>query len=230
MHWSDLLAYLITKWPELLGYVAAFCTLLAYSMTTMIPLRIAGIAANFLFIGFGYFEPSYPPLVLHTLLLPLNSLRLYQMVQLTKKIEAAASGDLSMNWLKPFMTDRSCKAGDILFRKGDVATELYYALSGKYQLEETGITITSGEIVGEIAFVTPGKRRTQTLKCLEDGHLLTIGYPQVRQLYFQNPTFGFYFLQLTSGRLFKNIEKLEAALAQAKASADAKPVVQLSGS
>jgi CRP/FNR family transcriptional regulator, cyclic AMP receptor protein len=230
MHWSDLFAYLIAKWPELLGYVAASCTLVAYSMRTMIPLRIAGITANFLFIGFGYLEPSYPTLVLHTLLLPLNSLRLYQMVQLTKKIEAAASGDLSMNWLKPFMTDQACKAGDILFRRGDVATELYYTLSGKYQLEETGITIPSGEIVGEIAFVMPGEHRTQTLKCLEDGHLLTIGYPQVRQLYFQNPTFGFYFLQLTSGRLFKNIEKLEAALAQAKASAEAKPVVQLGGS
>ena len=54
---------------------------------------------------------------------------------------------------------------------------------------------------------------------VEDGELLTIGYPQIRQLYFQNPTFGFYLLQLTSSRLFKDIEKLEAALARAKSGA-----------
>jgi len=46
--------------------------------------------------------------------------------------------------------------------------------------------------------------------------LLTIGYPQIRQLYFQNSTFGFYLLQLTSSRLFKDIKKLEAAIARAK--------------
>ena len=126
-----------------------------------------------------------------------------------------------MDWLKPFMSHRACKAGEIMFHKGDVATELYYVLSGKYQLEEGRIAIAPGEIVGEIALVAPAGRRTQTLACLEDGDLLTIGYPQIRQLYFQNPTFGFYFLQLTSGRLFKNIEKLEAALVQAKGSAEA---------
>jgi Cyclic nucleotide-binding domain len=219
MRLSELLASLIAKWPELLGYVAAVCVLFAYSMKTMIPLRIAGIAANILFIGYGYLEPSYPSLVLHALLLPLNSLRLHQMVQLTKRIKTAASGDLSISWLKPFMTERKCKAGDILFHKGDVAEELYYTLSGSYQLAETGITILPGELVGEIAFVAPERRRTQTFKCLEDGYLLTISYPQVRQLYFQNPTFGFYFLQLISSRLFKNIESLEAALAQTKGSA-----------
>jgi CRP/FNR family transcriptional regulator, cyclic AMP receptor protein len=225
MHWIEVFAYLTAKWPELLGYVAAFCTLIAYSMKTMIPLRVAGIVANFFFIGYGYLVPAYPALALHILLLPLNSLRLYQMVQLTKKIEAAASSDLSMDWLKPFMSRRACKAGDILFHKGDAATELYYTLSGKYQLEEAGIEIAPGEIVGEIALVAPAGLRTQTLTCLEDGDLLTIGYPQIRQLYFQNPTFGFYFLQLTSGRLFKNIEKLEAALAQAKGSAEAKVTI-----
>jgi CRP-like cAMP-binding protein len=141
------------------------------------------------------------------------------MLQLTKKIEVAAKGDLSMEWLKPFMSKHVCRAGDVLFHKGDAAAELYYALSGKYQLEETGIFVAPGEIVGEIAFVEPHGRRTQTFKCVTDGELLTIGYPQIRQLYFQNPTFGFYFLQLISSRLFKDIEKLEGALARATAGA-----------
>ena len=47
--------------------------------------------------------------------------------------------------------------------------------------------------------------------------LLEITYSQVRQLYFQNPAFGFYFLELTSRRLFENIAKLEAEVAGLRA-------------
>jgi len=36
----------------------------------------------------------------------------------------------------------------------------------------------------------------------------------VKQLYFQNPKFGFYFLQLTSRRLFENVARLEKRLAE----------------
>jgi len=35
-----------------------------------------------------------------------------------------------------------------------------------------------------------------------------------KQLYYQNPTFGFFFLQLTSRRLFDNIKRLESEVAQ----------------
>jgi CRP/FNR family transcriptional regulator, cyclic AMP receptor protein len=51
------------------------------------------------------------------------------------------------------------------------------------------------------------------MECIEDGDLLTIGYPQVKQLYYQNPQFGFYFLRLISQRLFKDIERLEKSAA-----------------
>jgi len=39
-------------------------------------------------------------------------------------------------------------------------------------------------------------------------------YQQVKELYFQNPQFGFYFLRLTSERLFDNIARLEQELAR----------------
>ena len=38
---------------------------------------------------------------------------------------------------------------------------------------------------------------------------MTATYEQVKELYFQNPQFGFYFLRLTSERLFDNIKRLE---------------------
>jgi hypothetical protein len=69
-------------WIEALGYIAAVCTLATYSMKTMIPLRISGIAANCFFIAFGFFGAIYPTLILHVVLLPLNAVRLYQMLHL----------------------------------------------------------------------------------------------------------------------------------------------------
>ncbi|HWH92203.1 MAG TPA: Crp/Fnr family transcriptional regulator, partial [Candidatus Binatia bacterium] len=47
-----------------------------------------------------------------------------------------------------------------------------------------------------------------------DGEVLTASYQQVKELYFQNPQFGFYFLRLTSERLFDNIARLEQELAR----------------
>ena len=197
------------NWTELLGYVAAACTLATYSMRTMIPLRISGIIANCLFIAFGYFGAIYPTLILHLILLPLNSTRLYQMLQLLKKVREASRSDFSMDWLKPYMAMRKYRKGDVLFAKGDTATEMFYTLTGKFRLKETSIEITPGQLVGELGLLAPNHLRTQSLECIEDGEVLTITYDQVTQLYFQNPNFGFYFLQLTTARLFQNYARLE---------------------
>jgi CRP/FNR family cyclic AMP-dependent transcriptional regulator len=93
-------------------------------------------------------------------------------------------------------------------------TEL--VVSGRCQLAESGIDIKPGAVVGELALISPDKTRTQTLECMERGELLEITYGQIKQLYFQNPAFGFYFLELTSRRLFDNIERLEAEVAVAR--------------
>ena len=64
---------------------------------------------------------------------------------------------------------------------------------------------------------TPTRRptgsRTQTLECVENGELLQITYEQAKQLYYQNPQFGFYFIQLCTRRLFQDIARLESQLA-----------------
>jgi CRP-like cAMP-binding protein len=65
-----------------------------------------------------------------------------------------------------------------------------------------------------MGFLSPDHRRTQTLECLEAGEVLSISYDEVRQLYFQNPEFGFYFLRLTSERLFHNMGQMEAEIAR----------------
>jgi CRP/FNR family transcriptional regulator, cyclic AMP receptor protein len=62
--------------------------------------------------------------------------------------------------------------------------------------------------------LAPDQRRSQTLFCVEDASILEMSYDQIKQLYYQNPTFGFYFLKLSTARLFDNIERLERTLAE----------------
>jgi CRP/FNR family transcriptional regulator, cyclic AMP receptor protein len=147
------------------------------------------------------------------------------MLRLIKKVKLASNSDLSMDWLKPFMARRAVATGQILFAKGDDANCMYYTLSGRYRLKELGIELPQGHVVGEMGFMSPDHRRTQTLECLEAGEVLTISYDEVRQLYFQNPEFGFYFLRLASERLFNNMAKMEAEIARLRAStAPAAPI------
>ena len=207
----------VEHWAVALGYVGAALSILASSMRTMIPLRCLGLVTNCVFLVYGGMLGLYPTLIVNGVLLPLNATRLVQMLRLTRKVKAAASCDLSMDWLKPFMTRRTVKAGETLFAKGDEATCMFYTLTGRFRLAEIGLELTPGQVVGEMGLIAPENRRTQSLVCTGDGEVLTISYADLRQLYFQNPEFGFYFLRLTSSRLFQNLASLESEVMRLRA-------------
>jgi len=199
---------------EIIGYLGAAVVICTYSMKTMVPLRIFGMTSNVVLITYGFLGGAYPTLVLHLILLPLNARRLYEMLQLIKRVKSATGGDLSMDWLKPFMSKRPVKAGEVLFEKGHDAEEMFFVVSGRLRLHQIGVDVLPGAVVGEMGLLTHNRKRTQTLECVEDGLVLRISYDKIEELYFQNPTFGFYFLRLTSARLFENIGKLEQTLAE----------------
>jgi CRP/FNR family cyclic AMP-dependent transcriptional regulator len=198
------------------AYVAAALVFLTFYMKTMIPLRIVGICSNCAFIVYGYLDGLYPVLILHLILLPLNGLRLLEMLRLTKQVREAAQTDLKMDWLQPFTATRRFHAGDVLFRKGEPADTMLFVLSGRYRLTELAIDVLPGQVLGELALLAPNNSRTQTVACTEDGEVLQITYEQVQQLYYQNPQFGFYFLQLSTRRLFGDIARLESELVRYK--------------
>ena len=195
-----------------LGFIAGALYITSHYMKTMVPLRICEIASNALFVIYGAMYPSWPTLALYGILVPLNSLRLYEMLTLVRKVRSAAQGDLSMDWLKPFMHKHSYKKGDVLFHKDDHAEEMFYIVSGTCRIKQLGIDLHPGQLVGEMGFLTPEHKRTQTVECTDDVEMLTITYDKVGELYFQNPTFGFYFLRLTSERLLQNVKRLEREL------------------
>jgi hypothetical protein len=197
----------------LIGAVFFVATLVT---KTMVPLRIWSLISNVFFMAFGALATDAKSFILYLLLLPINALRLYQMQKLVKMARSATKGDKSMEWLKPFMTERKYRKGDKLFKKGDAANEMFLTIGGKFLVTEFNIELPPGSLMGELGFLTPNNRRTATIECLEAGHVLTIQYDKLLEIYFQNPEFGYYFLILTSHRLLENNAKLEAVIAQHK--------------
>lgn len=184
------------------------------TMKTMIPLRIFGILYNLVLIGIAIPAHNYFVIAVQLVVLSINVYRLHQMLQLIRDVRKSVNSDLSMDWLKPFMTERICKTGEIIFYKDEKAEDMLYIVSGRFRLVESGIELPVGAIVGELGMLSPSNMRTQTLECIADGQILSVSYSKVEELYVQNPAFGFYFLRLASARLFENIDKLEQRLAQ----------------
>jgi hypothetical protein len=197
----------------LIGSAFFVATLL---MRTMMPLRISNMISNVFFIAFGALGADIKTFLMYLLLLPINGVRLYQMRKLVKMARTATKGDKSMEWLKPFMTERKYRKGDKLFKKGDAANEMFLTIGGKFLVTEFNIELPPGSLMGELGFLTPNNRRTATIECIEAGDVLSIEYDKLLEIYFQNPEFGYYFLILTSQRLLENNAKLEATIAQYK--------------
>ena len=205
------------------GVFSSIFLVASYTMTTMIPLRIFGILTNLVLITFSFTTHNYATMVLHMVLLPLNAYRLNQMLTLVRDVKKSVNSNLSMEWLKPFMTERQCQAGEVLFYKDEKAEDMLYIVSGRFRLVESGIELPVGAIVGELGMLSPSNLRTQTLECIEAGLILSVSYTKVEELYVQNPEFGFYFLRLSSARLFQNLATLEQRLAQQAGAAPAAP-------
>jgi len=201
---------------NMLALVGAAFYVATLLVRTIVPLRVIGIISIVFFIAYGALAGAVATFLLYLLSLPINVIRLRQMLSLVKKARVSAQGDLSMEWLLPFMTPRKFKKGEVLFHKGDVAKEMFYTVSGKFLVKEIGIELPPGRVMGELGFIDPNNRRTGTVESLENGEVLTITYDRLLELYFQNPEFGYYLLRLTAERLMQNTARLETTLSENK--------------
>lgn len=183
---------------------------------TMILLRVSNMISNVFFMAFGALASDIRTFLLSLLLLPINAIRLRQMLNLVKKARNAVQGETSMDWLRPFMTQRKYRQGDVLCKKGDVANEMFLTVSGKFLVTEIGVELPPGSLMGELGFLTPDNRRTATIECTEAAQVLTITYDRLLELCFQNPQFGYYFLVLTSQRLLQNMARQVGIIEQNK--------------
>lgn len=200
------------SYAEFFGIGAALASLYAANSRTIIPLRIAAIIANVLAIIYSSMHGSYPTLVLNSILLPLNTWRLYGMIKLIRDIDAAAKTDMNAEWLLPYMRPVSFAAGDILMRRGETADSALYVVSGDVEIVELGKTVGPGALIGEIGLFAPDGLRIATVRARTDVSAARIDHDRFKQLYFQNPDFGLRLLHLIVGRLQENNELPRATM------------------
>ena len=189
---------------DLFGVAAALASLYAAHSKTMIPLRWAGIAANALAIVYSSLHGTWPTLVLHAILLPTNAWRLYAMLRLIGDIDRAIKGDLNADWLLPYARPKTFRPGDVMMARGDYATAAFYVVAGEVEIPELQQRFAKGTLLGEIGLFTPDGRRTMTVRCVTEVHAAVLDYDRFKELYFQNPQFGFRLLQMIVARMQTN--------------------------
>lgn len=199
--------------PEVFGYIAAGLVLATFSMRTMLPLRIVGIASNLAFMVYGLLAGLLPVLILHAVLLPLNVYRFIEMWRLIREIQNAAGGKDGLQALLPFMSTVEHPAGATLFKLGDEADDMYLLTAGRIRLPEFHVEIGPGETVGEIGMFSPSARRMTTAVCAEDCKLQRITRERLRELVYQNPRIGFSLIGVVTARLLEDVDLLKRQLA-----------------
>jgi hypothetical protein len=190
-------------WIDMLGYAASATVLATFCMNTMIPLRLTAILSNILFASFGLNAHIYPVMILHVILLPVNALRLIQVRRLVQG--TLQRTDLSMKDILPIMTHRRFHAGEMLIRKGEPADRLFYLDRGEAKVVEIGKTVSSGSVLGEIGIFARDQRRTATVVCVTDCEIYELSESKTKELYYQDPSFGYAVFQIVITRLLENM-------------------------
>ncbi len=82
---------LSTEW---VGYLASGLVLLTFTTKNMRSLRIVAILSNLAFIWYGSVDLIVPVLALHLVLLPLNGLRLWQLLRAERTRQGSVTAGL----------------------------------------------------------------------------------------------------------------------------------------
>lgn len=187
-----------------ISYVASALVFTAFFMRSRARLRQVGIASNLTFITYGVLGHVWPLLILHSSLLPLNIIRLRELMQTKKAIKTALEGDMRPDWLEPFADRVTLTEGQQLFAQGDPGDLVYFVLSGGLQLTESGTPIGPGSLLGEIAIISRQGKRTQTAVAAAPTVLLAMSQEEMLTLCRRQPDFAVYLLRLVASRLVDN--------------------------
>jgi len=194
------------------GYLAAGIVFLTFCMKRMTALRITAVTSNIAFILYALTADLMPILILHGFLLPLNLWRLAQMRRDVSRASAAVAkgADVSdFGWLIPLGRKRRLESGARLFAKGEIGESLFIVMKGELSIEEVGIVLGPGAMLGEVSLFTNDSRRTATAVAVSDVDLSEITRRRVKELCFDSPEFAYNLIRLITQRLVTNVQKYE---------------------
>ena len=78
-------------------------------------------------------------------------------------------------------------------------------MRGNLAIQEIVKVVGSGTLVGEIGVFARNRTRMATVVCDTDCEVYELSDIKAKELYFQNPSFGYAVLQIIIGRLLENM-------------------------
>ena len=190
--------------PQVLGYLGYMLLIFSYSLKTMIPLRIATVVSNTCLLLYAILSQNSTLIILNTILFPLNLFRLYEIISMVSFVTKITPFGDYFKPIIPFMKKQSFKANHTIFRAGEPADKLYIITKGEAKVVEYDITLTEGQIFGEIAIFSQEHKRTATITCTTDCELLVVSGDEVITLYYTSPQFSLYIIKMITDRLIED--------------------------
>lgn len=197
-----------------LGFIGAGLMVASYLMQSMLPLRLVALSANVCLVIYALLGGAWPTMILYLAMIPINIKKVLQIKKLIASMEHAKADSPVASWLLPHMKHRFAKAGETLWNKGDVATEMVYVEKGQLRLKEHDVVLGEGSLLGEIGLFSPDNRRTGTITCDTDCTLHTLSADGMAQLYYVNPKLGFHLMRLVVARLMNDVAAANARAVQ----------------
>ena len=195
---------------QVLGYAAAVLLVASFAMRTFTWLRYLAIAFAVLLGAYGIASGNYVVVALAVVVLGVNAWRLREVEKISDAARAATAGagaPITVDWLLPHMEPLALPKGHVLFHKGDSSDAMYFVSRGRIELKEFGVELGKGSLFGEIGIFAVENVRTATAVCLEDCSLLRVSAERMRELFYQNPEFGFFLVGVITRRLTEDLER-----------------------
>jgi CRP/FNR family transcriptional regulator, cyclic AMP receptor protein len=189
-------------------------------MRTILPLRIVAISSNICFIIYGLAAHLFPILILHLALLPMNIWRAWQQIRTRSRMIEALVKSPNVEFLLPFMTSETFADNEVVFREGDAADRFYVVADGEVQIDDLAITITKGEIFGEIGMFSTEQERTATVRARGTARVTWIDRDTILRMYREHPEFSLTLTRLITSRLIENQNKLRQSLSNHQGNSD----------
>ena len=191
------------------GYAAATLVFCSFAMRTMLPLRLLAIASNVAFIGYALPLRLWPIVVLHGLLLPMNLLRLRQLLRMLKSLRAASVRDIDVAPLLAHLEHVRRQAGTMLFRKGDAADCAYYIAEGEVDFPERSDRLGPGNFFGEDGLFAAHGLRTGSACCASDVALYRIRQRDLVAAFHGSPSLAIALVRLIASRMSANLTRAD---------------------
>lgn len=193
--------------PILLSYAALLVLAVAFALPTIVQLRWLAVVGGALIVVLGLVTADYISAILGLAIVAVNVWRVMEMRRLegvTREATAASAAPVTLDWLLPYMRPVALPKDTVVFHKGEAADSMYFVSHGRVRFEEFGVEMGKGSLFGEIGIFSHDKTRTATAKCIEDCSLLKIDADKVHELYYKNPNFGFFIVDLITRRLMED--------------------------